>query len=227
MTDRDKDDQSSRRAQDSISISSDSDDDNWRSKLQDECDFEYQSSFGRFENDNDYLFDEPDNFDAWADRIYASFSERRRRAYAPPPSQASSRTTCTTTNGPSSSKPNKKLKPEIDLAQAKAITDKLRQEKKLNKIKDKSDKLFDSSDPISIDDLPYAGLKANEIVDAMLGHCVNDSEDVIKKIIREEVRRWHPDKFKQKIGHRIIDGQGEKVLEEVKRIAQAILSFAK
>lgn len=70
-------------------------------------------------------------------------------------------------------------------------------------------------------------MKANEIVDAMLGHCGNDSEDVIKKIIREEVRRWHPDKFKQKIGHRIIDGQSEKVLEEVKRIAQAILSYAK
>ena len=70
-------------------------------------------------------------------------------------------------------------------------------------------------------------MKANEIVDAMLGHCSNDSEDVIKKIIREEVRRWHPDKFKQKIGHRIIDGQSEKVLEEVKRIAQAILSYAK
>jgi len=225
---RDRNDDNYSTIKDSNSDDSSVEDQRWEDKLRDECEAEYGGSFSRFENDADYLYDEPDNFDAWADKIYASFSERRRKAYAPPTSKSKKISTSTTTNNSSSSssKPKKRLGPEINTAQSQINTEKLRQEKRLRKVQDQSNKLFISSEEISLADLPYTGMTAHQIIDAMLGHCSGNKEE-IKKTIREEVRRWHPDKFRQKVGRRIEPGESEKVMEEVKRVAQAILSYAK
>jgi hypothetical protein len=186
----------------------------------------------RFENESEYLYDEPENFDAWADKIYASFSERRRRAYAPPPSKSKHVTTSSsnsTNNSYGFTQPKKRLGPQINPAQSQINTEKLRQEKRLRKVRELSNKLFNTNEQISFADLPYVGMNVHEILDSMLGGLngsVNEKDDV-KKVIREEVRRWHPDKFKQKVGPRIESGDSDKVLDEVKRVAQAILSYAK
>ena len=49
----------------------------------------------------------------------------------------------------------------------------------------------------------------------------------IKKKIREELRRWHPDKFWQKMSHRIAVEDKEAVMERVKRVSQALTNYGK
>lgn len=47
----------------------------------------------------------------------------------------------------------------------------------------------------------------------------------IKKSIREAIRRWHPDKFKQKMGHRIVKVEFMEVMGKVTYVAQALNEF--
>jgi len=229
---RERDAANNYKYEESGSEDSSSDEKRWEDRLRDEYEAEYEGSFARFENESEYLYDEPENFDAWADKIYASFSERRRRAYAPPPSKSKHVTTSSsnsTNNSYGFTQPKKRLGPQINPAQSQINTEKLRQEKRLRKVRELSNKLFNTNEQISFADLPYVGMNAHEILDAMLGglSSSDNEKDDVKKVIREEVRRWHPDKFKQKVGPRIESGDSDKVLDEVKRVAQAILSYAK
>ena len=50
---------------------------------------------------------------------------------------------------------------------------------------------------------------------------------VIKRSIREAIRRWHPDKFKQKLGHKINKIEFMLVMEKVTYVAQALNNFGK
>ena len=57
---------------------------------------------------------------------------------------------------------------------------------------------------------------------------VKDSgAEEVKKKIREELRRWHPDKFWQKMSHRVALKDKEAVMERVKRVSQALTNFGK
>ena len=47
----------------------------------------------------------------------------------------------------------------------------------------------------------------------------------IKRAIREAIRRWHPDKFKQKLGPRILKTEFSEVMERVTYVAQALNNF--
>ena len=43
--------------------------------------------------------------------------------------------------------------------------------------------------------------------------------------LREEIRRWHPDKFRQKVGPRILDQEAAAVMERVNTVAQALNEY--
>ena len=50
---------------------------------------------------------------------------------------------------------------------------------------------------------------------------------MVKIRIREEVRRWHPDKFLQKLGLRVVKGERDQVMERVKSVSQALNDYGK
>ena len=49
----------------------------------------------------------------------------------------------------------------------------------------------------------------------------------MKRRIREEIRRWHPDKFKQKHGHRVHKVEFIAVMDRVKHVSQALNDYGK
>ena len=49
----------------------------------------------------------------------------------------------------------------------------------------------------------------------------------MKRKIREEVRRWHPDKFKQKRGRDIYKVELLAVMERVKHVSQALNQYGR
>ena len=49
----------------------------------------------------------------------------------------------------------------------------------------------------------------------------------MKRKIREEIRRWHPDKFKQKHGENIYKVELPAVMERVKHVSQALNQFGR
>ena len=84
-------------------------------------------------------------------------------------------------------------------------------------------KLFDSIQDVSILDMPFEGLSDHQIIHIMFE---NIAEDSISKKIKEEIRRWHPDKFKQKLGLKFVTGDSDSIMKRVNLISQAINVFA-
>jgi len=186
--------------------------DEWRDKIADECDYEYGVSYGKFEDQGEYIGDTSETYDDWADRIYKAFASSRKRKFAK------------TVEEP---KNLKSLKPDIDLEQAaknyellKAKQIKARQERMC-------DKLFNTEEIITASDIPFENFEATKILDIIIGDAEGQNADVVKKKIREAIRRWHPDKFQQKVGERICEKDADLVMEKVKLISQALTNFGK
>jgi len=184
----------------------------WRDKLADECDYEYGTNLGKFEEDDNYIGDSAETYDDWADKIYRAFASSRKRKYVQ------------TEEKP---KNTKSLKPEIDLEQAAKNYQLLKENKIKMKQKRMCDKLFSSGEIITADDIPFENFEASKILDIILGNVEGKNADDVKKTIREAIRRWHPDKFKQKLGDRIREKDFDLVMEKVKHISQALTNFGK
>lgn len=188
----------------------------WREKLEYECDYEFAAHQGRYEDDETYCSETGfESYDKWADRIYNAFTSRQRGQYM-----------SNYTPKPQPEKKKKTLRPDKDPASSQNA-EKLRQKRKLKKLRETYTKLFASELTVSVDDIPFDNMNASDILDLMLQEVIEQGADEIKKCIREELRRWHPDKFKQKVGPRIKPDDLEPVMTKVKVIAQALTSYAK
>ena len=88
-------------------------------------------------------------------------------------------------------------------------------------------RLFGSGQEVEEKDIPFDGLSNTQIVHILVGDTKGMDEDTIRKKVREEIRRWHPDKFRQKVGGRINTKDVSTIMERVKRISQALNDYRK
>ena len=65
------------------------------------------------------------------------------------------------------------------------------------------------------------------MVNILLKDVMSRERSVVKMRIREELRRWHPDKFFQKLGLRVAEEEKEQVMEKVKSVSQALNDYGK
>ena len=101
------------------------------------------------------------------------------------------------------------------------------EESEVKKEQRKCDKLFSSSAPITIEAIPFHGLKSQDVVSILLRGVIMSERSVVKIRIREEVRRWHPDKFIQKLGLRVVEEEKDEIMERVKSVSQALNDYGK
>ena len=189
----------------------------WRERLGWEWEDEYHGLQGRWEEEEEgWGEEERETYDDWADRIFKAFSAKRRPP--PPPVQRKE-------EGPKA--PPKTLRPEFDVAQMEENSRLLRERKQREKQWRLCSKLWESSDPILPEGVPFQGMEDVAILDMMLEVVKESGADEVKKKIREELRRWHPDKFWQKMGHRVAVEDKEAVMDRVKRVSQALTNYGK
>ena len=191
-------------------------DDEWNDKLAEEYEYEFEHSIGKFEKFTSV--DEPsvETYDDWAERIYREFSSKRRKF------------STTTKASSSKQKKSRSLKPEsnIDLEAANRDYETLKNRRSLEKQKKLCDRLFKSNCAIEVATMPFRDLSAEEILEIILCDCAAEAAD-IKKRIREELLRWHPDKFRQKFGDRVSKNETEKVMDHVKHVSQILINYGK
>ena len=123
--------------------------------------------------------------------------------------------------------PRKTLRPEFDISQMEENSRLLRERKKKEKEARLCFKLWESDDPITPNAIPFQGMEDVAILDIMLELVKDSGAEEVKKKIREELRRWHPDKFWQKMSHRVAMKDKEAVMERVKRVSQALTNYGK
>ena len=84
-------------------------------------------------------------------------------------------------------------------------------------------KLFGSIQRVSSLDIPFEGISVKQIIHILFEDI---GEDPVNKKIRDEIRRWHPDKFKQKLGGKFVAADKDLIMERVKTISQALNGYA-
>ena len=188
----------------------------WRRRMEEECDDEYMGQQGRWEarEEEQGWGEEAETYDAWAERIYSAFSSKRR---PPPPKERRE-------EGP---RVASSLRPEVDLAKAEEVSRLLRERRKREKVRRMVEALFESEETVVPAMVPFKDMEEGEVVECLLEEVVGKGAEEVKKKIREELRRWHPDKFWQKVGSRVGEEHKEEVMERVKRVSQALNNYGK
>uniref|UniRef100_T1J7M4 NF-kappa-B inhibitor-like protein 1 n=1 Tax=Strigamia maritima TaxID=126957 RepID=T1J7M4_STRMM len=187
-------------------------DSEWLAKMQMEFEDVYFQEFGKFEND--FMQFESDlgneTYDDWADRMRDEFSAKRRRSneshYRKRPKPEEPRNESTT------NKLKREFKPTDELTGLK-----LRKRKYEKQCK----RLFenDGNEEITLKDLPVL----NEMFIKIL-LCFDSDESVKKYYLKKQQVAWHPDKFLQKCGQRLLNSDRDAILERVNQISQLINS---
>ena len=154
-----------------------------------------------------------EDYDRWADRIYAEFRRRNRPKTPPPPKKK----TDGVESGPK--RPKLVLKPEV-----------LKPEKK----RDSKYKKFlayicelesDEELKLTLKIMPFdTESSADAIVEALFED--SDAEKV-KLNVKESLRFWHPDKFEQKFGQRLKSSERDEVLKIVTHVSQSLIRYGK
>ena len=84
-------------------------------------------------------------------------------------------------------------------------------------------KLFGSIQKVSCLDIPFEGLSDKQIIHILFEDIGGDH---INKKIKDELRKWHPDKFKQKLEGKFVAGDKDLIMERVKTVSQALNGYA-
>ena len=84
-------------------------------------------------------------------------------------------------------------------------------------------RLFGPIETVSLQDIPFEGLSAWQIIHILFE---NASDDSMCKKIKTEIRKWHPDKFKQKLGVQFVKGDNDPIMNRVNIISQALNVYA-
>ena len=188
------------------SAESDSKSMDWNEKLVQVHAEDHFFDLGKY-NNQQYYNKYKETFDQWADRIYDEFNRR----YKTPPS--SKKKVEKLEKKPSA------FKPDI-LPPFNPIYPSTRPV-----INDKYNNLFSKQGKITKTDMPFSKeSSAEQIMSAILnGENITDK----RKVVREAIRKWHPDKFSQIFAERIVKTDTNIVMDIVTHVSQTLLVYGK
>lgn len=192
---------------------------NWDDKLADEVEHEHHWEWGRYSGGLQDEEDFTESYEDWSKRMQQEYHRKRRQHSSLPRS-------------------TKKAKVEDDFeAKLKRDREKMRQRYEENQKKaqhnfkrhkkDRYERKWEelnakaAEKPLCFLDIPWP-FKDNvsELEDFLL-HDVTDS-DVRKKYLRDQMKKWHPDKFEQKFGNCVVPSEKEHIFLKVKQVSQQL-----
>lgn len=177
----------------------------WNEKLAQAHEDDASIYCGKY-GDGKYQNQYHETYDEWADRIYNEFNRRHQRKFTQPKNSE--------TKTQSSANAEMKLppfKPKYPIENNVKIS--------------KYNRLFTKKGMINIADLPFSKTStADEIISLLV--IGNENTDK-KKILRDAIRKWHPDKFSQMFSGRIDKNEFDDVINIVTHVSQTLLLYGK
>lgn len=194
-------------------------DQSWEDKLAEEFRHETDDFAGRYADstyDTEY---NAETYDDWADRLRREYHMKHK--YGSHSNQSAS-------SKPRKSEDSKENLEEIRRKMREKYEENMKKDKenrailKSKKYKGDMIKLLSGSNEIKYKDVPWPFTdNVSEVKTVMFNGVTNDKE-TYKKCLRDEQIRWHPDKFEQKLGKRLFEGDRNKIMERVKEISQEL-----
>lgn len=199
----------------------------WRDKLADECQHEYNTTWGKYEHDFASFEAEDETYDDWADRIREEYHARKR---------ANSRQYHNTGSTPGKSKRKHSDTSQQDSEKLEGARAKMRKKfdenrekekeidmlKKRMKYEQRYRKLLECETiaVLRFDDVPWPSVKGQEYDIIVLFDGMDKTSIEYKKYLRDQQIRWHPDKFMQRFGRYLDSNDKEKVAQRVTALSQ-------
>ena len=185
--------------------SSDASENEWNEKLKQAHEEDYIVNVGKY-RESQYKNEYQETYDEWADRIYNAFQKRHQKTSPKPVLPKSEARSSSFT--------------ELKLPAFKPKYPSTNNEKII-----KYNELFSKKSIIHTSDLPFC-LKstADEIITLLLSV---SGETNKKKVLREAIRKWHPDKFIQMFSEKIDKQELNDVIAIVNHVSQTLLLYGK
>ncbi|XP_046332817.1 NF-kappa-B inhibitor-like protein 1 [Haliotis rufescens] len=212
----------------------------WEKKLGEELNWEEEEFTGRYHTEYDYYEEHTqDSYDQWADQIHSNYRWKHRQKTSTgrdaPPSHTKAR---------HKQKAAESKKPRVlDEEKLRQIREELKRKYEANqkcdvenrkkRRKNLYEKNFegilskDNEDQLSFKDIPWPGRGSlHDFTEVLFCDFPDKSSSKFRKYLRDQQIRWHPDKFTQKFGKRLLDSDRDKIMEKVKEISQALNKVA-
>ena len=179
----------------------------WNEKLTQVHEEDHFLNWGKFDYQKQFYNQYKETYDDWADRIFNEYKKRHR-----------------TTSQPKHQKTKVEEKPSA-FQEAKLPSFKPIYPAEDNKNADKYKRLFSMKDKIAKKHLPFSESSTADQIISLILHCDDRMEE--KKILREAIRKWHPDKFSQFFNGRIEKRDISDVMKIVTHVSQTLLVYGK
>ena len=184
----------------------------WNEKVTQIGEEDHFFHFGKFEDQKQFYNKFKETYDQWADRIYNEYNKRHKKERPPTPQKTKVEDKC-------SEFQNVKLPPFKPIYPSVLLLN------ETSKSVEKYKKLFSMEGCINKKDLPFSESSTAEEIISLILRCDDSSEQ--KKILREGIRRWHPDKFSQIFNGRIKKCDEDDVMKIVTHVSQILLVYGK
>lgn len=199
----------------------------WRDKLADECQFEYNTTWGRYEPDFTSYSTQNETYDDWADRIREEYYARKRTQSAYQSSQGTQK------RKRKHSGEKTKEKEKLENARAKmrdrfekhaAVDREMHILKQRIKYEERYRKTLrtDNKDLLKFEDVPWPSENGHRFDIEVLFEGMDKSGPEYKKYLRDQQIRWHPDKFMQRFGHILNEREKDRILRRVTELSQTL-----
>ncbi|XP_056592830.1 NF-kappa-B inhibitor-like protein 1 [Triplophysa dalaica] len=211
----------------------------WREKLLGECQDEFFETFGQY--DDEFLRDEKDeeDFGDWADRIrreYVSKQRAREQRVAASSGHKKSKGSKVTEED---EKSRRELLKRLEREHAEYLQRAARKEEETRQgrkkhYEERCAATFQSSSKMApqgflgYNDIPWPAPRGSldEMVAVVL-HGVDQSDvPVFRKLLRRQQAVWHPDKFAQRCGGRLLESDRQRILDTVTALSQELNRLA-
>ncbi|KAK2871368.1 hypothetical protein Q8A67_023895 [Cirrhinus molitorella] len=211
----------------------------WREKLLGECQDEFFETFGQY--DDDILWDDKDeeDFGDWADRIRREYFTKQRAKEQREASSSGQKSSKRRKETEEEERSRRELRARLEreheeyLQRAARKEEETRQGRK-TRYEERCAATFHSSSSkgpeglLGYDDIPWPAPRGSleEMVAVMLHGADRSDLTAFRKVLRRQQALWHPDKFFQRCGGRLLESDRQKILDTVTGLSQELNRLA-
>ena len=162
-----------------------------------------------------------ESYEDWSDRMQREYHRKRRHRTSLPESTKKRKTEETDDFDSKLKAEREKMKKRYEENQKKAQQNFKRHKKGVYEKKwdELSTKALEK--PLCFSDIPWPFKNNVSEMEDFLFHDIT-SIDTRKKLLRDQIKRWHPDKFVQKFGNHVVPEEKEHVFLIVKQVSQEL-----
>ena len=175
---------------------------------------------------------EPETYDNWADKLSEQYRSKHQRhqqyCFRPRPSSTKAPST-----HPSADDKQREFIRNMQKEHQEYIkrTAEMRKVEKCKSLQVKYEKKFeeicqadDRNSKLSYKDVPWPVHHKDgfSLEDVVLSNVDKADKSLLKRSLRDQQVRWHPDRFMQKFGERLEDCDRERILKKVNTISQEL-----